>query len=110
MPSLGNSLRFVRHVATEMDVKNLRKSNLESLLYRFQDLLVLIRAHKRDGETLGTETASTADTVQIRIGIRRQVVIDGEIDPLNVDTTAEDVRSNTDSLVEFFELLVAFDA
>lgn len=88
---------------------NLRKGDLEALLDSLEHLLVLVAAHKGDGETLGTETTGTTDTVEVRVGIGRQVVVDGKVDTLNVDTTTEDVRGNADTLVELLELLVALD-
>ena len=47
--------------------------------------------------------------MQVRVGIGRHVVVDGQVDTLNVDTTAENVGGDTDTLVELLELLVAFD-
>lgn len=87
--------------------KHLRKSDLEPLLNRLQHLLVGIVAHKGDGKTLGTETARTTDTVEVGVSVRRQIVVDGQVDALNVDTTTEDVGGDTDALVELLELLVA---
>lgn len=87
----------------------LRDGNLEALANSLQDLLVVIAADKGDGETLGTETASTTDTVQVRVGVTRHVVVDGQVDALNVDTTTEDIGGNADPLVELLELLVAAD-
>lgn len=86
-----------------------RKSNFEALLDILQHLLVLLAADKRDGQTLGAETTSTTDAVQVGVGIGRQVVVDSQVDTLDIDTTSEDVSSNADTLVEFLEFLVAFD-
>lgn len=47
--------------------------------------------------------------MQVRVGICRQIVVDSKVDTLNVDTTAENVSGDTDTLVEFFELLVSAD-
>ena len=47
--------------------------------------------------------------MQVRIRLSWQVVVDSKIDPLDVDTTSEYISSNADTLVEFLELLVAFD-
>lgn len=85
----------------------LRNGNLEALANSLKHLLVIITADKGDGETLGTETASTTDTVQVRVGLAWHVVVDGQVDALNVNTTAEDVSGNTDALVELLEFLVA---
>lgn len=88
---------------------NLRKGNLESLLNLLEDLLILLAADERDTETLGTETTGTSDTVEVRVGIAGKVVVDGQVDTLDIDTTTEDIRGNTDALVELLELLVALD-
>ena len=91
------------------DKKHLRKGNFESLLDRLQNLLIGISTNERDGKTLSTESASTTDTVEVRISVCGQIVVDGEVDALNIDTTTEDIGSDTDTLVEVLELLVAFD-
>lgn len=88
---------------------NLRDGNLEALSDGFNDALVFLLAHKGDGETLGTETTGTTHAVQVRVGITGHVVVDGQVDTLNVDTTSEDVGGNADALVEVLELLVALD-
>lgn len=48
--------------------------------------------------------------MEVGVGVGGEVVVDGQIDALDVDTTAENVGGNTDALVELFEFLVAFDA
>jgi hypothetical protein len=48
--------------------------------------------------------------VQVRIGVGREVVVDGKVDALNVDATAKDVGGDADALVKVLELLVALDA
>jgi ligand-binding sensor protein len=47
--------------------------------------------------------------VQVGVCIRGQIVVDGKVDTLNIDTTSENISSDTDTLVEFLELFVAFD-
>jgi hypothetical protein len=42
---------------------------VEALLDLLQHLLIGLAADERDGETLGTETTGTADTVEVRVGI-----------------------------------------
>lgn len=90
--------------------QNLRQRHLETLLNLLQHLLVLLAADERDRKTLGTETTSTADTVQVRVGVGRQVVVDGQVDTLDINTTTEDIGGDTDTLVELLELFVALDA
>lgn len=38
-----------------------------------------------------------------------KIVVDGEIDTLNINTTTKDICGNANTLVEVFELLVALD-
>lgn len=71
--------------------------------------MVLLAADEADTETLGTETTGTSDTVEVRVGVTGQVVVDGQVDALNIDTTAEDVSGDTDTFVKLLELLVALD-
>ena len=85
------------------------KGNFESLLDILQHLLILLAADERNRQTLRSEPTSTSDAVQIRVRIGRQIVIDGQVDPFDVDTTTEDVGCDADPLVELFEFLVAFD-
>ncbi len=47
--------------------------------------------------------------MQVRVCIRWEIVIDGNIDLLNINSTAENVSRNTDSLLEVLEFFVAFD-
>lgn len=47
--------------------------------------------------------------MQVRIGLVGHVVVDGDVDALDVDTTAKDVGGDTDSRLELLELLVALD-
>jgi hypothetical protein len=47
--------------------------------------------------------------MKIRVGISCKIVVDGEVDLLDIDTTTEDVSGDTDTLVELFEFLVTLD-
>jgi hypothetical protein len=47
--------------------------------------------------------------MKVGIGIGRKVVVDGKIDFLDIDATAEDVSSDADTLVEVLKLFVALD-
>jgi hypothetical protein len=101
----------VGHVGARVDTLSwiLWHSDLEALLDGLEDLVILLGADEGDGETLGTKTASTTDAMKVGIGVLWQIVVDGQVDLLDIDTTAEDVSSNADTLVEVLELLVALD-
>ena len=47
--------------------------------------------------------------MKVAVGIGGEIVVDGQVDTLDIDTSAEDVSGDTDTLVEFFELFVALD-
>jgi hypothetical protein len=47
--------------------------------------------------------------VQVGVGIGGKIVVNGKVDTLDIDTTAEDISGDTDTLVELLELLVALD-
>jgi hypothetical protein len=89
---------------------HVRKSNLEALLNLLENLLVILVADEGNGETLGSETTSTTNTVQVGVGIGGKIVVNGQVDTLNIDTTTKDISGNTDTLVELLELFVTFDA
>src|SRR4051812_14860791 len=88
---------------------NLRKCNLESLFNGLQHLLVCLRAHERDRETLGTEATRTTNAVKVGVRISRKVVIDGKVNPFNVDTPTKHVGGNADSLVELLEFFITLN-
>jgi hypothetical protein len=48
--------------------------------------------------------------MKIGVGVLGEIVVDGQVDLLDIDTTTEDIGSNADTLVEVLELLVALDA
>lgn len=48
--------------------------------------------------------------MKVGIGISWQIVVDGKIDSLDIDTSTEDISSDTDSFVELLEFLVSFDS
>lgn len=47
--------------------------------------------------------------MEVGVGIGGQVVVDGEIDALDIDTSTEDISGDANALVEFLELFVALD-
>jgi hypothetical protein len=47
--------------------------------------------------------------VQVRVSVGGKIVVDGEVNALDINTTTEDIGGNTDTLVELLELLVALD-
>ena len=87
-----------------------RQSDFKALLDRFQDFLIPIAADEGDTQTLGSESSSTTNAVQVAVCICGKVIIDGEVDALNIDTPTENIGGDADTLVEFFEFFVPLDA
>jgi hypothetical protein len=48
--------------------------------------------------------------MEVRVSVVRQVVVDGKVDAFDINASAENISSNTDTLVEFFEFFVTFDS
>jgi len=55
------------------------------------------------------ETKEIERPLQVRVSITWEVIVDGQVDTLDINTTTEDVSGDTDTLVEFLEFLVALD-
>jgi hypothetical protein len=48
--------------------------------------------------------------MEVRVSLRWEIVVDGYVDLLDIDATAEDVGGDADALVEGLELLVSLDS
>lgn len=102
---------LVVHVGAGVDtlLRELGEGDLEALLDRLQNSLVLGAANERDTETLGSETTGTTDTVEVRVSLVGHIIVNGDVDTLNINTTTEDISGHTDTGLEVLELLVALD-
>lgn len=47
--------------------------------------------------------------MQVRIGVRRAIVVDNNVDTFHINTTAKDIRGNQDTLLESLESSVTVD-
>lgn len=47
--------------------------------------------------------------MEVGASIAGQIVVDGQVDALDIDTSTKNVSGNADSLLELLELLVATD-
>jgi hypothetical protein len=47
----------------------------------------------------------------MKVGVRiaGKIIVDGQVDTFDINTTTKDVGGNTDTLVELLELLIALD-
>ena len=65
----------------------------------------ILRCDKVDGDTLTTETSTTADTVDVVLAVRGEIVVDDERDLLDIDTTSEEISRDEDTRGSRAELL-----
>lgn len=102
---------LVIHVGAGVDalLGELGERNLETLLDGLQHSFVLGAANERDTKTLGSEAAGTTDAVEVRVSLVRHVVVDGDVDTFNINTTAEDVSGHANTGLEVLELFVALN-
>jgi len=112
LPLHSPSSKLVVHVCSRLDtiLGELGKLDLEALLNRLENSLIIWAAHKRDAQTLGSETTGTTDTVKVSIGLVRHIVVDCHVDTLDIDTTAENISRDADTGLELLELLVTLDS
>lgn len=65
----------------------------------------VLRKNKVDGCSLSTETASTADSVDVVLFLHGELVVDNETDLLDIDTSGEQVSGDEDTNSTGSELL-----
>lgn len=76
----------------------------------FQHVLVFIAAYEGDGKTFGAESSSTSYSVKVGIAVSWHVKVEDDVDLLNVDTTAENLSCNKDTMLQLLAALVDLDA
>eukprot|EP00760_Papus_ankaliazontas_P017589 PhM_4_TR17333/c0_g1_i1/m.85319 len=122
--SLVSLLVHVRLAVDAGQIGQLRHVQLEAALHFLEDLTVcefltlvdgahgaLVRGDEAHRETLVPEAPGTADAVEVRVGVRRHVVLHDEVDAVDVDAAAEEIRGDEDlgllrlALVEHGEAL-----
>ena len=90
-------------------MNDLRNWNLESLFDVLYHLLISLGTNERNRDTLGSETTGTTNTMEVRVSVSWEIIIDGQVDTLDIDSAPKNVGGDTNTLVELFELLVALD-
>lgn len=88
---------------------NSRKCNFKSLLDSLENLLVCLTADEWDGETLCSETTGTTNTMKVWVCIGWEIIVDSQVNLIDINTTTKHVSSNTDTLVEIFEVIETLD-
>ena len=87
-------------------VRQLSDVHLEPVLHLVEDLGVALVTDEGDGQTLGSESASSGHSVQVGVGILGHVVVEDDVDSLDVHATTKQVGGHQDPLLEVLELLI----
>jgi len=72
--------------------------------------MILRAADEADSQTLCTESSSSSDSVEIGVRILRHVKVEDHIDLLNVNSSAEDISSNHDPVLELLEVIISLNS
>ena len=75
-----------------------------------KDSLVFIRAREGDCETLGSESASTSNSVEVRVSAFGHVVVEDNVDLLNVNASPEDLCGDQNAVLELLESFIDLDS
>ena len=103
----ANLNRSVVHVGGGVDNRGqLTDADLKTLLDLLKRIAILVRAHERDGETLGAESTGTAHSVQVGVSVAWHVEVEHDVDLLNINTAAKELSGDEDAGLELFEALV----
>jgi len=95
-------------VSTDVDfLRELSDLDLESILDRLRGLGVLLVGDEGDGETLGTESTRSRNSVQVGVGVFGHIVVEHDVHSLDIHATTEKVGGDEDSSLEIFEELVS---
>ena len=84
--------------------------HLEALLDLSQHFLVLGCLYEGNRETLGSESACSANSVQVVITLFGHVEVKHDVDLLDVDAAAEKFGGNQDAVLETLEAVVDSDS
>ena len=75
-----------------------------------ENFSIFRRRDERDGQTLGTEATSTADTMEVSFGAFGHIVVDDNVNSFDVNTATEEVGGDEDAEVEVLEALEALNS
>lgn len=102
--SVGSSL----DVSGDIDLFwELGDADVETVLYTVQSLGVVLVGDESDGQSLGSETSGTSDSVKVRVRILWHIVVEDDVDTLNVHSTSEQISGDENSLLEVLECLIS---
>ena len=82
----------------------------EASLGVLHDFLVLLGGNKTYGKTLGAKSTRSTNSVQVLVTRIRHIVVKNYVDPLDVNTTSQNIGSNHNPRFEGFELFELLDA
>lgn len=66
--------------------------------------------HEGYREALGSESASTANSVEVGVGFSGHVVVENNVNLLDIDAATEDLSSDEDAVLKLLEAVIDFDS
>lgn len=72
--------------------------------------MVFLTRYKSDGETLGSEATGTSYSVKVGVGVTGHIVVEYDVDFLDINTTAENLCGDKNTMLEFLEAIVDLDS
>ena len=75
-----------------------------------EDLCVLGRGDEGNGESLGSESAGSSDSVEVLVVLVGHVEVDDDVDLLDVDSSSVHVRRYHYAVLGLLEVVVHFDS
>lgn len=114
---LGLEISYGLTVSTLIDLfRQFRNADFESVLDRFQCLLVFICADERNSQTFGAKTSGSGDTMKILIRrffissrvIVGKVIVNDNIHTADIHSSTEQVGRNKDTSLSLNKLFEPF--
>lgn len=87
-------------------VRQLRDVDIEAVLNFVECLGICLVGDKGHCQSLGAETTSSGNPVEVGVRVLGHVVVENNVDPLNVHASAKQVCGHKDSLLKILELLI----
>ena len=75
------------------------------VIFNVKHVVLVVLADKVDSQTQVTEPTGTTDSVQVRIGLSREVEVDDNVDRDDIDTSGKHIRGNQATRLSLLEIV-----
>ena len=100
-------LRLLRSDSVKVLV-NILRNRLDlgvQVIFNVKHVVLVILADEVDSKTQVTKPARTTDSVQVSIGLPREVEVDDHVDRNDIDTTRKHIRGNQATRLTLLEVV-----